>query len=118
MNGWELLREKSNIAQPPNTTPAIIDNTFSRFIIFFGLGICKSLLIRRFVKSFEVMPVVGMKLLPVFWVRLVVVIPAAAGFRRRQCLVAQSASLDMLVQQQYVRPPIMLPTYHKSILVP
>ena len=76
MDGFELLREKSNIAQTPNTAPAIIDDTFSHFIVFFGLGICKGLLIWRFVLSFEIMLVVG--------VRLVAVILAAAGFRRRQ----------------------------------
>ena len=95
-----------------------MDNTFSRFLVFFGLEICKNLLIWRSVKSFEVMPVVGVELLPVFWVRLVVVIPAAASFCRRQGPIAQSAGLDMPVQQQHVRPPIVPSTNVESILMP
>ena len=110
MDGFELLWEKSNIAQTPNTAPAIIDDTFSHFIVFFGLGICKGLLIWRFVLSFEVMLVVG--------VRMVAMISAAAGFRRWQSSVAQSAGLDMPVQQQHVRPPVMPRADVKSILMP
>lgn len=116
MGDFELLREKSNIAQTPNTAAAIIDDTFSRFIVFFGLGICKGLLIWRFVLSFEIMPVIGVK--------CIVSLLGADGCRDSSGggflpkARAQSAGLDMPVQQQHVRPPVMPRADVESILMP